>query len=443
METTATLNGTVNANNQAATVSFEYGTTTSYGFSADGVPATVDGGAVTPVSAAISGLEINTTYHFRAKATNTNGTTYGEDMTFTTSCPIPGQAGEISGPTEVCSNNGTYNYSVDPIAYATNYLWSLPSGASIVSGDGTNGITVQFAPGAVSGDMSVFGSNDCGDGDASNPLSVVVTEPVVVSVSIAASANPVSSGTPVTFTATPVNGGTTPLYTWKINGTYQTPQTDPTYTYVPANGDSIICFLFSDISCNTGNPATSNQILMTVSGPPADIIVTGALLSGQTECYDATNTITVAGTGTTFSVASGATATMIAGSKISYLPGTTVASGGHMHGYIAPTGPWCPAAPEFKVIAAEQEKVVEILDNTFRIYPNPTTGAFTVEREGDDVASPVQVEVISIMGSRIISNNFSNFIKQDFNILGNQPGVYFVKITSGAKTQTVKILLTR
>jgi uncharacterized protein (TIGR02145 family) len=82
--TTATLNGTVNANNQSTTVTFEYGTTTSYGQTIIAIPNTVSGSTNTGVSANLSGLTANTTYHFRVKAVSSVGTTYGSDVTFTT-----------------------------------------------------------------------------------------------------------------------------------------------------------------------------------------------------------------------------------------------------------------------------------------------------------------------------------------------------------------------
>jgi len=53
----ATLNGTVNANNASTTVSFDYGTDTSYGTNVAAAPPTVGAGAgATAVSVAITGL---------------------------------------------------------------------------------------------------------------------------------------------------------------------------------------------------------------------------------------------------------------------------------------------------------------------------------------------------------------------------------------------------
>lgn len=81
----ATLNGIVTANGAATTVVFEYGTTTAYGQTINANPASIAGNTSSTVSAPISGLAPNTTYHFRVKATNSGGTGTSPDMTFQTS----------------------------------------------------------------------------------------------------------------------------------------------------------------------------------------------------------------------------------------------------------------------------------------------------------------------------------------------------------------------
>jgi hypothetical protein len=93
-----------------------------------------------------------------------------------------------------------------------------------------------------------------------------------VSVSIAASANPVCAGTSVTFTATPTNGGTAPAYQWFKNTVAV--GTGATFTYVPVNGDVIYVVLTSNAApCATGSPATSNTVTMTVYPiPPAPVV---------------------------------------------------------------------------------------------------------------------------------------------------------------------------
>jgi hypothetical protein len=84
--TTATLNGSVNGNGSSTEVSFEYGTTTSYGSPVTATQSPVTGSSF--VSAAITSLSSNTLYHYRVKTVNCGGTIYGGDMTFTTSLLI-------------------------------------------------------------------------------------------------------------------------------------------------------------------------------------------------------------------------------------------------------------------------------------------------------------------------------------------------------------------
>jgi PKD repeat protein len=82
-----------------------------------------------------------------------------------------------------------------------------------------------------------------------------------VSVSIAPSSNPVCAGTSVTFTPTPVNGGT-PSYQWYKNTVAV--GTGSTYSYVPVTGDHVYVIMTSSLTCKSGSPATSNTLTMNV-----------------------------------------------------------------------------------------------------------------------------------------------------------------------------------
>ena len=77
-----TLNGSVDPHHLPTTVYFQYGTTTGYGLTTAIQSKT--GNTYQNVAANISGLTTSTTYHFRVVATNSAGTRYGSDRTFTT-----------------------------------------------------------------------------------------------------------------------------------------------------------------------------------------------------------------------------------------------------------------------------------------------------------------------------------------------------------------------
>lgn len=104
---------------------------------------------------------------------------------------------------------------------------------------------------------------------APRSFTLTVSPNVPVSVSITAGANPVCSGSPVTYTAHPVNGGTSPSYQWFVNGIIQAGN-NQTFTYTPLTGDRITARLNSSLACTSGNPAGSNEIIMSVfSGAPS------------------------------------------------------------------------------------------------------------------------------------------------------------------------------
>lgn len=78
----ATLNGSLDPHGLTTTVSFQWGTTTSYGHTTAMQSQT--GNTYRNIAANISGLTTHTTYHFRIVATNSAGARMGSDKTFTT-----------------------------------------------------------------------------------------------------------------------------------------------------------------------------------------------------------------------------------------------------------------------------------------------------------------------------------------------------------------------
>jgi hypothetical protein len=113
----AALNGSVNPGGLTTTVYFQYGTTTSYGHTT--ASQSKSGNTSQSVSANLSGLAAGTTYHFRIAATNSAGTSYGSDRTFTT-LSATGPPVVVTNPaTNVAHSSATLNGSVDPHGLTT------------------------------------------------------------------------------------------------------------------------------------------------------------------------------------------------------------------------------------------------------------------------------------------------------------------------------------
>jgi len=98
----------------------------------------------------------------------------------------------------------------------------------------------------------------------SNEIKFTVTAVVTPTAVIAASANSICSGTPVSFKATSTHGGTVPIYQWLLNGNKVGQNSDVYTSSTLNNGDIITCVIKSDIPCVTNAEAISNSILMTV-----------------------------------------------------------------------------------------------------------------------------------------------------------------------------------
>ncbi|HRH61774.1 MAG TPA: GEVED domain-containing protein [Bacteroidia bacterium] len=101
-------------------------------------------------------------------ATGPGGSNTKTKTNYVTIITVPGSATGITGNTSICAGTSSVAYSITAVATATNYVWTVPTGASIVSGAGTNSITVDYSGSAVSGNVSVYASNACGNGATTN-----------------------------------------------------------------------------------------------------------------------------------------------------------------------------------------------------------------------------------------------------------------------------------
>jgi hypothetical protein len=109
-----TIEGSVAPNrNSVSTCVFQYGTSTSYGSEVPCAQTVVGtGSSPTTVTAELTGLSPATTYHYRVIATNSDGTSYGLDETFTTATTTSGGGGSESpspvvGPSSTTSTTTT------------------------------------------------------------------------------------------------------------------------------------------------------------------------------------------------------------------------------------------------------------------------------------------------------------------------------------------------
>ncbi|MFO1482445.1 MAG: CARDB domain-containing protein [Verrucomicrobiaceae bacterium] len=146
--TSAQMNGTINPNGASTTAYFQYGATTSYG-SSSGVGSFGSGTSSIAINTVLSGASPNTTFHYRVVATNSGGTTYGSDRSFTTDAPQPPPSATTNAATNVTANSGQLNATINPNGSSTTAYFEYGpttsyggTGGSTNCGSGTSAVNL-------------------------------------------------------------------------------------------------------------------------------------------------------------------------------------------------------------------------------------------------------------------------------------------------------------
>ncbi len=166
--------------------------------------------------------------------------------------------GPITGKDTVCSG-GMQSYSISPVAGATTYTWTLPSGWSGT----TNGTSIQTFAGSANGTFTVTASTTCAT-SATASFNVAVITTVAPLVSLAAPTGSFCDNTPITFIATPTNGGTSPSYQWMKNGV---PVSNSGNTYTDSkltSADLISVDMISNERCVSNAMASSSTVSVSI-----------------------------------------------------------------------------------------------------------------------------------------------------------------------------------
>ncbi len=181
----------------------------------------------------------------------------------------------VSQPSNVtvCAN-GNISFTVGATGTSLTYQWQQDPGTGFVNlsngGAVTGATSATLNIVAVTTGMNNYNyrcviSGACTPAVTTNNAVLTVNPIIASSVSIAASATAICSGTSVTFTATPTNGGASPVYQWYRGGS-PVGTNSPTYTASNfLNGEVMLCQMTSNASCIASNPVASNSVTMNVT----------------------------------------------------------------------------------------------------------------------------------------------------------------------------------
>ena len=163
---------------------------------------------------------------------------------------------------------------------------------------------------------------------------------------------------------------------------------------------------------------------------------------GNSGCFDSEDKVVLAGSGTNFLLESGATLELAAVNSIILKDGFRAHAGSYAHFFIDPNGDFCNH-PNLLTIQEESfiEPIEEIAEGkTTNLYPNPTSGNFTLEVTGFESEVPTIVEILGTMGERVFINKVKGETTLHFNFEDRPAGIYIVRVLNGDDVSVQKLI---
>lgn len=389
----------------------------------------------------------------RVKANFNDSAFYYVDTTGTltslVACPttIPSPS-TIAGDVFVCNykssgDSAKYYLTAQSILGVLRYNWSVPSGATIVSGQGTDTVWVKFDNTFAGGNLSVQLLSYCGANGAARVLTLrtTSTKPGVISGQTVTCGN---TGTPLTYSITPLAGVS--QYQWTIpagaSGSSTTNTIAVTYPSVVSGKVTVK----SVTAC--GLSAAASLTILKVAAPSA---INGATVVCPNDVvnYTSTDLINAPGTTYTWFVPTGASITSGQGTAAitvtysgSFTGGTmTVKSNncGTSSGVKKAVITVGTCRPAGKSIVAET-----ISTKGLTIYPNPASSEITLNVKGIQSEVPATLQIVNTFGQVVRQETVrttTGTINRKVSNLNLPAGLYYVKFNNGVETFTQKVVI--
>lgn len=209
-------------------------------------------------------------------AKNSCGTSTTSTLAVVVKDGTPAKPGAISGQAQVCpgSLSGTVTYSVSDDPTATSYNWTLPTGWTM---DSNNGSSISVIPGNAgqNGTISVTAENDCGISTAQS-LSVSVKPGTPATPTPVSGATEVCPTTTETYQVSPVANATE--YIWTLPSGWTGSSTSNTITVTTGSTGTANISVAAKNDCDTGaaytwavtvkdgTPSSAGTITQSISG---------------------------------------------------------------------------------------------------------------------------------------------------------------------------------
>jgi hypothetical protein len=354
------------------------------------------------------------------------------DSVYVTVISIPAAPGAITGNLSPCMYD-TADYSIAAVTGATSYNWTVPAGASIISGQSTTAISVLW--GSTSGNVTVTAGNSCGN---SSPSQITVTlSPLPEAPGAISGPSTVCTNTTVTYSIPDVTGVTI-NWTVPADATIISGQgTDSiTVEWGVSSGNVSVT---TQNSCGTSYPSILYVVAETVAGAAQAITGPDTVCQGQAGNQysipvipNATNYIWTLPPGASISQGQGTNVVQVDFSGTA-LSGNLTAAGNNMCG----TGTESSMYVDVIVCTGID---VNTLQSEIMIYPNPANDILTLSIKGTE--KQLRVRITDLIGHCLYDESLNNlpaaYIRQ-IDVSSFSKGHYMIKLTNDSRVFVSKI----
>lgn len=321
----------------------------------------------------------------------------------------------ITGPSSLCSG------STITLANATKLgVWSSSSTNATVSKGVVTGVSAGTA------NISYTTATSCATHSATKTITVNTSS--APSVTVSTTANPgniVCTGESVTLTALPTGGGSVPTFLWNINGINV--GTGPVYSFRPASGDAAKVTLSSSNPCATVTTVTSATTTFTLMDP----VVPRVTLAADpgivvNEGTSVTLTASVSGGGAAPAYEWSVNGTPVSGATLPSFTSSAFANGDEVLCTVDNTDACGYNSFNSVVMHVAPDNVQPVqLTNEVALYPNPTSGSFTVKN-----GVGAQLRIVDMLGREVVSRSLASSSEM-VNISSLAAGSYIAQMTMG------------
>ncbi|MDY0334817.1 MAG: C25 family cysteine peptidase [Bacteroidales bacterium] len=358
---------------------------------------------------------------------------------------VPEAASQPAGETDLCQGNAPTVYTADAIAYADTYLWELaPADAGTIAGEGMeveitwdNNWTGEVL-------LTVKGANDCGQGEFSAPLAIVIKSLPGIPAAPEGATNLCQGTESSTYTTAGAAAATE--YVWELlppeAGTITADGTNAEVAWATDfNGDAMVHLKALNECGESAFSQALSVVLIALPGQPQNITGIAEVCKGTTKEYSVA-AIAQSSSSTWMIEPSEAATLNVSGEscEVSFSDDYMGTANLMVRGVNdCGEGAWSEA---FVITINDCTGIDETDQSQMSIYPNPANDNFTIRLNGND---NVTLTLVNAIGKTVYSRsdvqvNGTSTTQIDASQLA--PGMYFLKV-EGSRINTAQKVIIR